>query len=233
MIRRDCWRQAATCPPSGCWPPTGAGSSPGTRPASRCCGGPRIRAPCCMPQEFRLTRSLAKTLRNRGFSRRIDRNFQGVIDGCAAPRARSPGTWLLPEMRAAYLELHRLGHAHSFETWLDGALVGGLYGIRLGNVFFGESMFSLERDASKAPVARLVEYCRSRGRRRHRLPATLAAPAQPGQPADLPDAVSGPVARAHCNGDGVCAISAPQCLKKMRFRWRVRSSRLCPIPPSA
>ena len=115
------------------------------------------------PAEFRLSRSLAKTLRNRGFTLSIDRHFQGVIDGCAAPRARSPGTWLLPEMRAAYLELHRLGHAHSFETWLDGALVGGLYGIRLGNVVFGESMFSLERDASKAAVAHLVDYCRSSG----------------------------------------------------------------------
>jgi leucyl/phenylalanyl-tRNA--protein transferase len=116
-----------------------------------------------MPEEFRLTRSLAKTLRNRGFTLTIDCNFQGVIDGCAAPRARSPGTWLLPEMRAAYLELHRLGHAHSFETRLEDALVGGLYGIRLGNVFFGESMFSLERDASKAAVAHLVDYCRSTG----------------------------------------------------------------------
>ena len=116
-----------------------------------------------MPEEFRLTRSLAKTLRNRGFTRTMDRDFQGVIDGCAAPRARSPGTWLLPEMRAAYLELHGLGHAHSFETWLGEALVGGLYGIRLGNVFFGESMFSRERDASKAAMAHLVEYCRAEG----------------------------------------------------------------------
>ncbi|HTY94220.1 MAG TPA: leucyl/phenylalanyl-tRNA--protein transferase, partial [Steroidobacteraceae bacterium] len=109
------------------------------------------------------TRSLAKTLRNRGFTPGIDRDFQGVIDGCAAPRARSPGTWLLPEMRAAYLELHHLGHAHSFETWRDDTLVGGLYGVRLGNVFFGESMFSRERDASKAALARLVEYCESEG----------------------------------------------------------------------
>ena len=116
-----------------------------------------------MPAEFRLTRSLAKTLRNRGFDARIDHDFQGVIDGCAAPRARSPGTWLLPEMRAAYLELHQLGHAHSFETWLNDTLVGGLYGVRLGNVFFGESMFSQERDASKAALARLVEYCQSQG----------------------------------------------------------------------
>ncbi len=66
-------------------------------------------------------------------------------------------------MRAAYLELHRLGHAHSFETWRDDSLVGGLYGIRLGNVFFGESMFSRERDASKAALARLVEYCQAQG----------------------------------------------------------------------
>ena len=66
-------------------------------------------------------------------------------------------------MRAAYLELHRLGHAHSFETWLDEGLVGGLYGIRLGNVFFGESMFSRERDASKAAVAQLIDYCRAEG----------------------------------------------------------------------
>jgi leucyl/phenylalanyl-tRNA--protein transferase len=116
-----------------------------------------------MPAEFRLTRSLAKTLRNRGFIDRIDHDFQAVLDGCAAPRAQSPGTWLLPEMRAAYLELHLLGHAHSFETWLDGTLVGGLYGIRLGNVFFGESMFSRTRDASKAALARLVEYCQSQG----------------------------------------------------------------------
>jgi leucyl/phenylalanyl-tRNA--protein transferase len=116
-----------------------------------------------MPGEFRLTRSLAKTLRNRGFSARIDHDFQGVLDGCAAPRAQSPGTWLLPEMRSAYLELHLLGHAHSFETWLDERLVGGLYGIRLGNVFFGESMFSRERDASKAALARLVEHCQSQG----------------------------------------------------------------------
>jgi leucyl/phenylalanyl-tRNA--protein transferase len=116
-----------------------------------------------IPAEFRLTRSLAKTLRNRGFISRIDQDFQAVLDGCAAPRAQSPGTWLLPEMRAAYLELHLRGFAHSFETWLDERLVGGLYGIRLGNVFFGESMFSRERDASKAALARLVEYCRSQG----------------------------------------------------------------------
>jgi leucyl/phenylalanyl-tRNA--protein transferase len=112
------------------------------------------------PEEFHCTRSLAKTLRNGGFSYSMDVDFAAVIDGCAAPRAASPGTWITSDMRAAYLELHRLEHAHSIEIWRDGALVGGLYGVRLGGVFFGESMFSRERDASKAALARLVAVCR-------------------------------------------------------------------------
>ena len=111
------------------------------------------------PAEFRLHRSLAKTLRHRGFELQVNQDFQAVIDGCAAPRARSPGTWLLPEMRAAYAGLHLLGYAHSIETWREGQLVGGLYGIRLGSVFFGESMFSRERDASKAAIAHLAQLC--------------------------------------------------------------------------
>jgi leucyl/phenylalanyl-tRNA--protein transferase len=105
------------------------------------------------PEEFRRSRSLAKTLRNGGFTTAIDRDFAAVIDGCAAPRAASPGTWITSEMRTAYLELHRLGHAHSIEAWRHGALAGGLYGVRLGGVFFGESMFSAERDASKVALA--------------------------------------------------------------------------------
>jgi leucyl/phenylalanyl-tRNA--protein transferase len=112
------------------------------------------------PEEFRLTRSLAKTLRNGGFEPSLDRDFAAVIDGCAAPRAASPGTWITSEMRAAYLELHRLQHAHSIEIWRAGVLVGGLYGVRLGGVFFGESMFSRARDASKAALAHLVAACR-------------------------------------------------------------------------
>jgi len=112
------------------------------------------------PEEFHCTRSLAKTLRNGGFSYSMDGDFAAVIDGCAAPRAASPGTWITSDMRAAYLELHRLEHAHSIEIRRDGALVGGLYGVRLGGVFFGESMFSRERDASKAALAHLVAVCR-------------------------------------------------------------------------
>jgi leucyl/phenylalanyl-tRNA--protein transferase len=115
------------------------------------------------PEEFRVSRSLAKTLRNGGFSAATDGDFAGVIDGCAAPRAASPGTWITSEMRAAYLELHRLHFAHSVEIRRDGELVGGLYGVRLGSVFFGESMFSRARDASKAALARLVEMCRREG----------------------------------------------------------------------
>jgi len=113
------------------------------------------------PGEFRLSRSLAKSLRNRGFATHVDRDFPSVIEGCAAPRTNGTGTWLTPEMRAAYLELHRAGRAHSFETYLDERLVGGLYGVRLGGVFFGESMFSRERDASKVALARLIEFCRA------------------------------------------------------------------------
>jgi leucyl/phenylalanyl-tRNA--protein transferase len=82
-----------------------------------------------------------------------------VIDGCAAPRLASPGTWITSEMRTAYLTLHRLGVAHSIEAWRDGALAGGLYGVRLGGVFFGESMFSAVRDASKVALAHLVAVC--------------------------------------------------------------------------
>ncbi|MBV9344770.1 MAG: leucyl/phenylalanyl-tRNA--protein transferase [Gammaproteobacteria bacterium] len=112
------------------------------------------------PEEFRCTRSLAKTLRNAGFTASLDRDFTQVIDGCAAPRAASPGTWITSEMRAAYLRLHQLGYAHSVEVWHRAALVGGLYGVRLGAVFFGESMFSRVRDASKVALAHLIGVCR-------------------------------------------------------------------------
>ncbi|HEX4387376.1 MAG TPA: leucyl/phenylalanyl-tRNA--protein transferase [Steroidobacteraceae bacterium] len=115
------------------------------------------------PEEFRISRSLAKTLRNGGFTVTNDADFAAVIDGCAAPRAASPGTWITSEMRAAYLQLHRLHLAHSVEVCHAGELVGGLYGVRLGSVFFGESMFSRVRDASKAALARLVDLCRREG----------------------------------------------------------------------
>jgi leucyl/phenylalanyl-tRNA---protein transferase len=112
------------------------------------------------PEEFRCTRSLSKTLRNGGFSVEVDRDFAAIIDSCAAPRSHSLGTWITTEMRNAYLHLHSLKYAHSIEAYRNGALAGGLYGVRLGSVFFGESMFSRDRDASKVALAHLVEICR-------------------------------------------------------------------------
>ena len=81
------------------------------------------------PSTFAPSRSLAQSIRNRGYETRIDTDFAGVIDGCAAPRADAGGTWITPGMRRAYLELHRRGAAHSVETWAGGELVGGLYGV--------------------------------------------------------------------------------------------------------
>ena len=114
------------------------------------------------PAEFKCSRSLGKTLRHGPFSTRIDHDFGATIRGCAAPRRSGPDTWLNEEMIDSYDQLHELGFGHSVETYRNDTLVGGLYGIQLGQVFFGESMFSLERDASKVALARLVEECRAR-----------------------------------------------------------------------
>jgi leucyl/phenylalanyl-tRNA--protein transferase len=110
-----------------------------------------------LPQEFHLSRRFVQSQRTRSFEWRCDRDFAAVVAACAAPRARSPGTWITPEMSAAYCRLHQRGLAHSYETWRGERLVGGLYGVRLGRVFFGESMFSREADASKAALAGLVQ----------------------------------------------------------------------------
>ncbi|MBS1216786.1 MAG: aat [Proteobacteria bacterium] len=116
-----------------------------------------------VPGELRVTRSLAKTLRNREYEVRLDTAFAGVVAGCAAPRPDQPGTWITPEMRAAYHRLHSLGYAHSVETWIDGALAGGLYGVAIGRMFYGESMFSRSRDASKIAFVHLVAFLAERG----------------------------------------------------------------------
>ena len=109
------------------------------------------------PGEFKVTKSLAKTRRAGKFETRFDSAFADVIQGCAAPREPGGGTWIVPEMQEAYMALHRLGVAHSVESWRNGELVGGLYGIALGRVFFGESMFSQETDASKIALVALME----------------------------------------------------------------------------
>jgi leucyl/phenylalanyl-tRNA--protein transferase len=106
--------------------------------------------------ELKVSRSLGKSIRNKGYEVRIDTAFDAVLAGCAAPRGGEAGTWLGPAMRAAYLALHRAGHAHSFETWRQGELVGGLYGVAIGRMFYGESMFSRATDASKVALVALV-----------------------------------------------------------------------------
>ena len=113
--------------------------------------------------ELKVSRSLGKSIRNKGYEVRIDTAFDAVLAGCAAPRGGEAGTWLGPAMRNAYLALHRAGHAHSFETWRQGELVGGLYGVAIGRMFYGESMFSRATDASKVALVALVAELRARG----------------------------------------------------------------------
>ncbi len=110
------------------------------------------------PHELKVSRSLRKSLRNRGFRVTWDTCFEQVIARCADSGTRAfEGTWISPEMQQAYVELHALGHAHSVEVWQDDVLVGGLYGLLLGRVFFGESMFSTATDASKVALYWLVQ----------------------------------------------------------------------------
>jgi leucyl/phenylalanyl-tRNA--protein transferase len=103
-----------------------------------------------LPERLKVSRSLGKRLRRGDFQFSFDTAFSEVMAACAAPRAGVSGTWISADMRVAYAELHRLGVAHSFEAWQDGQLVGGLYGVAMGRVFFGESMFYRVTDASKA-----------------------------------------------------------------------------------
>lgn len=106
--------------------------------------------------ELRISRSLRRRIRSRQFRVTIDRAFDDVVAGCADPRPDDDGTWITPAIAAAYGELHRRGHAHSVETWIDEELVGGLYGVSIGRMFYGESMFARESDASKIALAFLV-----------------------------------------------------------------------------
>ncbi|MET0270721.1 MAG: leucyl/phenylalanyl-tRNA--protein transferase [Sphingomonas sp.] len=112
---------------------------------------------------FRLSRSLAKTIRSDRFAVTADRAFGAVVAACAEATADRPDTWINPQIEAAYADLHRRGHAHSIECWRGDALVGGLYGVKLGAAFFGESMFSRERDSSKVALAWLVARLRVGG----------------------------------------------------------------------
>jgi leucyl/phenylalanyl-tRNA--protein transferase len=122
-------------------------------------------------ENFKLSKSFKKTLKafvtqsNYGnCAVRIDTAFEQVIHYCAhTPRQGQAGTWIVPAMQAAYIQWHQAGAVHSFETWVHGQLVGGLYGVCLGRMFFGESMFALQTNASKVALAALVGFCRSHG----------------------------------------------------------------------
>ncbi|MGE4295676.1 MAG: leucyl/phenylalanyl-tRNA--protein transferase [Campylobacterales bacterium] len=115
------------------------------------------------PAKIKVSKSLAKTIRNRGFEVRFDTDFLGVMRGCAKPRECEKTTWITDEYVAGYGALFERGIAHSVETWLEGRLVGGLYGLMIGKVFFGESMFALERDASKVAFAALCDKLADEG----------------------------------------------------------------------
>jgi leucyl/phenylalanyl-tRNA---protein transferase len=106
--------------------------------------------------EVHIPKSLARTIRRGGFEVKIDNDFEGVIEGCAAPRAGRRSTWINGRIRSLYRELFALGHCHTVEVWQDGEMIGGLYGVHLGRAFFGESMFSRARDASKIALVYLI-----------------------------------------------------------------------------
>lgn len=116
------------------------------------------------PDEFKISRSLKQTIKKGVYDVTVDKAFPNVIGACAKTKRQGErGTWITPEMIEAYTELHRRGYAHSIESWHNGKLVGGLYGVALGSIFFGESMFSKMSDASKTAFAFLVERLKKSG----------------------------------------------------------------------
>ncbi len=113
------------------------------------------------PEAIHLSKSLRKRIRREGFDVSFDNDFAAVIKACAEPRPGQPETWITEDIQQAYINLHRLGHAHSVEVREDGQLVGGLYGIAIGKLFFGESMFSRRTDASKIAYVFLPNNCKN------------------------------------------------------------------------
>lgn len=116
-----------------------------------------------LPEQLHISKSMRKRLNKKDFNVFFDRNFPAVIEACAAARADSEGTWITGEMKQAYCDLHRAGVAHSVEVYIDDQLVGGLYGLAIGKLFFGESMFSNARDASKIAFIKMVEQLQKWG----------------------------------------------------------------------
>ncbi|MGB0205241.1 MAG: leucyl/phenylalanyl-tRNA--protein transferase [Neptuniibacter sp.] len=116
-----------------------------------------------IPDQLHVSRSMSKRLKKKDYMVCFDRNFPAVIEACSEPRSDGEGTWITREMKQAYCGLHEQGLAHSVEVYIDDQLVGGLYGIAMGRLFFGESMFSRSRDASKIAFIKMVEQLRNWG----------------------------------------------------------------------
>lgn len=116
-----------------------------------------------IPAALHVPVSLGKALRNKPYRISFDQAFDQVMQGCAAPRQGEDLTWISDEIRGGYGQLHDLGYAHSAECWMDGELVGGLYGVAIGNMFYGESMFASRPDASKLAFVHLVQYLQAQG----------------------------------------------------------------------
>ena len=132
----------------------------GTEPILWWSPDPRMVLHC---EDLKVSRSLGKSVRNKGYEVRVDTAFSQTVSHCSGPRRGEAGTWLGPQMRRAYLALHRAGYAHSFETWRGDDLVGGLYGVAIGRMFYGESMFSRATDASKVALVSLVSFLKAKG----------------------------------------------------------------------
>jgi leucyl/phenylalanyl-tRNA--protein transferase len=124
---------------------------------------PDPRAIIPLDDAFHVPRSLARRIRQGGFEMRVDTAFRAVMEACAEPALDRESTWISPELIDVYCELHELGFAHSVETWIEGQLAGGLYGVTLGGLFAGESMFSRTTDSSKIALVFLVERLRAQG----------------------------------------------------------------------
>ena len=156
--RRGCWPSAATWSPIGCSAAYRQGIFPWYEqggPILWWSPDPRL---VLFLAELRISKRLRRTIRQARFETRYDTAFAQVIRACAeVPRTHEDGTWITPEMQQAYIRLHQLGHAHCMETWRGERLVGGIYGVRVGRCFCGESMFHHETDASKVALAALVE----------------------------------------------------------------------------
>jgi len=114
------------------------------------------------PQQFHMSRRLAQKLRSNKWTYSLNQAFEQVIDGCASERGKH-GTWITPAMRQAYVDMHAIGYAHSVESWYEGQLAGGIYGIRLGKCFFGESMYSRLTDGSKVAISGLIHISMADG----------------------------------------------------------------------